>query len=497
MSSTTWMIIGALVAEVVLILIVLLGAFWFRTQAARRRDAKAIKTLIERVQGARKDRGEAIEQYLSQNVGFEGDMLAAAKVNLLRAELSLLQRFAAIYRNRDAAAAAQFDIDVISVVGLYQEMGGPGGEGGENHSELEALRAENAGLSDELRMTMETMSRMLKDYSHMFANGPEGAEAPPEVAAAAAALAGAQVAGDEPVPDAVAVEAPGEGTEEASAATAAEDAVGAEEQLADDAVAEVGGEDISSDDIDDLFEAADESASDADDLFEATDIDGEPEPDNAAQPSDGDQAAAAETDLSAVADLLEDMPEQVADEVVSDEAAAPTASADDTDLSAVADLLEDMPEEVADAASEKAEATTAPADETDLSAVADLLEEEAAEPADGGDEAAGEDDLSAVADLLDAMPEADSAHDEDADKAVTADDIDDLLETAGADGVTDESASDEATADVDSVFVEESSEIVAQDDADDLFGEDPFDLGAFDDVEEDTEKDKEATAGSQ
>ncbi len=486
MSSTTGMIIGALVAEVVLILIVLLGAYWFRTQAARRRDAKAIRTLIGRVQGARKDRGDAIEQYLSQKVGFEGDMLAAAKVNLLRAELALLQRFAAIYRNRDADAAAQFDIDVISVVGLYQEMGGPGAAEGEDNGEIEALRAENAGLSDELRMTMETMSRMLKDYSHMFANGSEGAEAPPELAAAAAALAASQGAAGDPATEAVAVETP-DAADGALASTTADDTSEAVEPLVDDGVAEAGGEEALADDIDNLFEAAgvaDESASAADDLFAATGMDGEPEA-TAQQPD--------EPDLGAVADLLQDMPEEVAGEAVSDVVAATKAATDEPDLSAVADLLDDMPEAVAgEVAADEAAATTASTDETDLSAVADLLDEETAVPADG-DAVVNEDDLSAVADLLDAVPEAVGSQAEGADEPVTADDIDDLLEMAGAD----ESASSEPAADVDSVFVEESSEIVAVDDADDdLFGEDPFDLGAFDDVEDESDKDKEATAGS-
>ena len=87
-------------------------------------------------------------------------------------------------------------------------------------SELERLRKENARLSDELQITMETMSRMLNEYSSMFVGGEPDDAAPISakiggaavaVAAAAAAAAtadaqhiddGIEIAGvvDEPMP---------------------------------------------------------------------------------------------------------------------------------------------------------------------------------------------------------------------------------------------------------------------------------------------------------
>lgn len=477
MNGSTWLIIGAVVAEVILIVIVLLGMSWAQTNAAKRRDAKAIKTLVGRIKGARGQRAEAIEQYLSQKCGFEGEMLAAAKVNLLRAELSLLQRFAAIYRSRDAAAAGQFDIDVISVIGLYQEMGEITGHAGGDQSELEALRAENAGLSDELRMTMETMSRMLKDYSSVFAEGQAGAEAVAKMATAAAA------------------------------AGVVADAVQSDEGEGDIAVADV------DDEADAAVEAveSDDSADDIDDLFAGGDVDDVTASDSAAEEAivadatdDIDELFEAQGEDDVLATLDDDLFEASATDDAAEsgdsievEAELPaTAETVDTDLSAVADLLGDLPEVAEAVEPAVGEVTESSAeDDTDLSAVADLLDEPMA--AETADSDALETDLSVVADLLESTDE--EVEDEAPVAPVTADDIDDLIESAASvdDDVVADDAADSMLAD--SVFVEESSEIVALDDAaddDELFAEDPFDLGALDEEVEPDSDDKEVTAGS-
>lgn len=120
-----------------------------------------------------------------------------AKSAMLLAETVLLQRFANIYIERDALAAAQFDSDVTAALAPYHELPGGGeavaGEPGMvDPSELDALRAENKSLSDELSVTMGTISRMLNEYSSMFADGAPGELAP----VASPVGASAEVAGE-------------------------------------------------------------------------------------------------------------------------------------------------------------------------------------------------------------------------------------------------------------------------------------------------------------
>lgn len=170
---------AALAGELLLVLFVLLLVAWFRGRAARRRDSKAIRVLVTRIKNSKGEREATIERYLGERAGLSGEPLQQAKTAILRAELVLLQRFAGVYKKRDAGAAAQFDIDLAAAVVPYHELPGDGivvatDEAAADTSELEELRVENARLSEELSVTMETMSRMLNEYSSMFAGGAEG-----------------------------------------------------------------------------------------------------------------------------------------------------------------------------------------------------------------------------------------------------------------------------------------------------------------------------------
>ena len=200
MSQTMLIMLAALGAELFLLLLVLLSVSWFSNRGARQRDAKAATALIARVKKEKPERAAAIEKFLNAGMGMEGEVLEQAKTAMLRGELVLLQRFAGIYKKRDAAAAARFDGDLVAAIEPYHALTGQGGGteaavDGEpvDDRELEALRKENQRLSDELKITMETMSRMLNEYSTMFGGGEAAAAAPISsvVAGAAAGVASA------------------------------------------------------------------------------------------------------------------------------------------------------------------------------------------------------------------------------------------------------------------------------------------------------------------
>lgn len=75
--------------------------------------------------------------------------------------------------------AARFDADLYAALEPYHALAGgmqaeqaPSQPGEADETGLEALRQENERLSEELRITMETMSRMLNEYSTMFSGEP-------------------------------------------------------------------------------------------------------------------------------------------------------------------------------------------------------------------------------------------------------------------------------------------------------------------------------------
>jgi hypothetical protein len=152
--------------------------------------------LIAKIKQGKAEREQTLTQFLSQQAGLSGAALEKAKVAMLRAELGFLQRLDGVYRKRDADALARFDAELFAAVepyhGLEIDVGGTidavDGEPADS-AELEHLRKENKRLSDELTITMETMSRMLNEYSTMFAGADAGGTAP--IGAAAASVAGA------------------------------------------------------------------------------------------------------------------------------------------------------------------------------------------------------------------------------------------------------------------------------------------------------------------
>jgi len=181
--------------EVLLLVFVLLLVYWIRHSAMARRDRQAIGRLISAVRAGRAEREAAIGSFLAERMGLQGAELDRARVAMMREELGLLQRFATVYRDRDAGSAAQFHIAVQSALAPWFELSGSGTAGGSetDDSELEALRQENKRLSEELSVTMETMSRMLSEYSSMFA----GSDAAPEAVPAEAGEVGQDAASGE------------------------------------------------------------------------------------------------------------------------------------------------------------------------------------------------------------------------------------------------------------------------------------------------------------
>jgi hypothetical protein len=176
MSNVMVVMTAALAAELLLLLVGLLLFSWIRNRAARRRDNQAMRVLVTRIKQATAERELVLGRFLSERMGLAGESLEQARTAIARAELSLLKRFAVIYKKRDAGAAAQFDIDVVAALAPYHQLQGAGAgtaatQAPEDPSELEALRAENARLSEELGVTMETMARMLNEYSTLFAGG--------------------------------------------------------------------------------------------------------------------------------------------------------------------------------------------------------------------------------------------------------------------------------------------------------------------------------------
>jgi hypothetical protein len=196
-----WLLLAA--GELVFILLLLLLAMWQRQRAVLRRDRQAVRALVERARKQKIQRREQIRQFLSGRFGMAGDALAQAVHDVHRAEMRLIQTFATAYLNRNAAKAANFAVEVEASVEPYWELSAEamvptetpqarepaeaeeplapeaaaaGETAAIDDGEVERLRGENNRLSEELRVTMDTMSRMLNEYSTIFSKDADLSE---------------------------------------------------------------------------------------------------------------------------------------------------------------------------------------------------------------------------------------------------------------------------------------------------------------------------------
>lgn len=157
--------------ELLLVLFLALLISWFRNRAMRRRDRKAVRALVSQSRKRKEQRMAEIGEFLAKKYALEGEALGYAVRELHKAEMGLIQAFANTYLKRDAKAASSFIMPVEEGMAAYWGLssGGPvQGEPAEDGGEMDRLRKENQELSAELRVTMDTLSRMLNEYSTVF-----------------------------------------------------------------------------------------------------------------------------------------------------------------------------------------------------------------------------------------------------------------------------------------------------------------------------------------
>ncbi|MFM1892016.1 MAG: hypothetical protein RLZ44_1093, partial [Pseudomonadota bacterium] len=181
---------AAVGVELLVLLCGVLAIAWWRNQRLRLRDRQAVQSLVAKLRKGRPEREAAIRSFLSERFGLADQALEGAAVPIAKEELRLYQTFANLYLTRDAGAVAGFDLALEAAVAPYWQL--QGGVAAEitaevepaDNPELEHLRDENRRLSEELQITMNTMSRMLAEYSGMFrasadAVAAQAAAAPP------------------------------------------------------------------------------------------------------------------------------------------------------------------------------------------------------------------------------------------------------------------------------------------------------------------------------
>jgi hypothetical protein len=171
--SLTALVLG----EIMVGLIILSFLLLLFTLLRKGRIRKAANRLAERVQADKAKRTERLKSLLQDRYQMESPKLDQTLHGIVQTEMTLYQNMLNGFLKDDQVYLQQIDVDVENLVLSYQSLGAAvsgsttslDGDG----SELDHLRAENAKLSEELKVTMDTMGRMLNEYSTMFADGTE------------------------------------------------------------------------------------------------------------------------------------------------------------------------------------------------------------------------------------------------------------------------------------------------------------------------------------
>jgi hypothetical protein len=175
LSNLTVLVLG----EIFVALLVLSGVLGFFTLQRKGRIRKSAQHLAERVQEDKPLHMERLKKLLAECYGYGGSELDQALHTIIQAEMRLYQNIINGFLKDDEVVLQQLDVDVENLVLTYQALNVPAASGqptevapsSGNDEEMLRLKDENERLADELKVTMDTMGRMLNEYSSMFAGG--------------------------------------------------------------------------------------------------------------------------------------------------------------------------------------------------------------------------------------------------------------------------------------------------------------------------------------
>lgn len=169
-----------LLGELLVALLVIVGALAFFNMKRKGRTRSAARHLAERVQADKPPRAERLKRLLAERYGYAGSELDQAVHDITQAEMRLYQNIVNGFIKDDQLSLQLVDVDVENLVLAYQSLNVPSVQVDTapppavgDDEELQRLREENSRLSDELKVTMDTMGRMLNEYSSMFSGGSD------------------------------------------------------------------------------------------------------------------------------------------------------------------------------------------------------------------------------------------------------------------------------------------------------------------------------------
>jgi len=183
---------------------------------SRRREQRAVNTLIEVVTADAEARGQRNSAAISAALGVKGEPLETHVNTVERAEKLVLQRMVLGWMRRDAAAVATLPEVVEGLVSVWRELlssrgaatqPAPASAPADDEEKLQLrgqllqAQEDRAIIDTEMSILRETMQRMLEEYAAMYqrGDGPENPSAQPTLGARLDSAANVEPHADETV----------------------------------------------------------------------------------------------------------------------------------------------------------------------------------------------------------------------------------------------------------------------------------------------------------
>ncbi|MCP3670446.1 MAG: hypothetical protein GY814_08420 [Gammaproteobacteria bacterium] len=175
--SSLWfmLLVEGLIATT-LVSVVLVGLTIMREQ----KDRAATARLVQKIKKDGVRRRDETRKLMQYKFGFEDEVAKEIATQSSREENRFYQNIINCYLQRDAVGFENIYIEFEGMIDHYRSLEPPGCGGGgpvaeavavDESEEIRRLTIENKRLSDEVGVTMQTMSRMMDEYSSMFAGG--------------------------------------------------------------------------------------------------------------------------------------------------------------------------------------------------------------------------------------------------------------------------------------------------------------------------------------
>jgi hypothetical protein len=168
--------------ELLVILSLACGISLFRSIRNKKRDYQAARKLVAAIKQDEDRHTTFVHKLLESGYKYEGEELEQTVRDLIRAEKMFYQTLINTYLKRDAGTFGDLNITLEALTDIYEQLkvpavsgGSDAGDGSGNDVDLEYLRDKNQRLSEELSETMDTMGRMLSEYSNMLEDKPDEA----------------------------------------------------------------------------------------------------------------------------------------------------------------------------------------------------------------------------------------------------------------------------------------------------------------------------------